>query len=358
MRDERGDARLTRAIRLPIQAQFKTQVTIEAIKLTSLSLSINCASSLACVLTSLLSLDRSAIICEMSSRQKKVRKSGGDGSAKVAKLSESLQECYNILKFFQTRPDADAFADPVDWEAFGLMDYPEIITHPMDLSTVQQKLEDGKYSNSGDFAKDMRLIWKNAMTYNRPDSDIFETAEKLAKLFEKKFSKIKSGKKQKMDGDESRSVQDKEVTRNDRLKFSSLVQHLTSEQLGSLVQMIQKECAEAINDVRIIDSQHQLHRITSIHDNDNNVCLNLTLFCIWLVTRVRCRLCLVCCGVGWGGVGLFVRTTRRSWRSRSTTSTQPLCTTSTHTVNSALIRRLAVMVRRPARPAARRRTPW
>lgn len=73
----------------------------------------------------------------MSSRPKKSRKSGGESSAKIAKLSEPLQECSAVLKFFQSRPDADAFAEPVDWEAFGLMEYPEIITHPMDLSTVQ-----------------------------------------------------------------------------------------------------------------------------------------------------------------------------------------------------------------------------
>jgi hypothetical protein len=67
----------------------------------------------------------------------KNRKSTGDAQAKVARLSEPLQECYQIIKFFQSRPDAEAFTRPVDWEAFGLMDYPEIITHPMDLGTVQ-----------------------------------------------------------------------------------------------------------------------------------------------------------------------------------------------------------------------------
>ena len=73
----------------------------------------------------------------MSSRPSKKSRKSGDSSAKIARLSEPLQECYQILKFFQSRPDADPFTEPVDWEAFGLMDYPEIITHPMDLGTVQ-----------------------------------------------------------------------------------------------------------------------------------------------------------------------------------------------------------------------------
>lgn len=210
----------------------------------------------------------------MSSRPKKNVRKSVDSSAKLARLSEPLQECHGILRLFQSRPDADAFLEPVDWEAFGLMDYPEIITHPMDLSTVQSKLEDGKYNSPPDFAKDMRLIWKNAMTYNRPDSDIFETAEKLAKLFEKKFSKIKTNKKARAEGgSDAHSEQNRELTRAERLKFSSMVSSLSSEQLGSLVQMIQKECPEAIND----DDEEELE--IEINNLDQATLQQLNAFC-------------------------------------------------------------------------------
>jgi len=216
----------------------------------------------------------------MSSRpQKSKSRKSGDSAAKIARLSEPLQECANILKFFQSRPDADAFTEPVDWEAFGLLDYPEIITHPMDLGTVQTKLEDGKYAAPSDFAKDMRLVWKNAMTYNRPDSDIFETAEKLAKLFEKKIAKIKQNRK-KADsgaaaGDERGGAGDanREVTRAERLKFASLVSSLSSEQLGQLVQLIQKECPEAIND----DDEEELE--IEINNLDGHTLAQLNTFC-------------------------------------------------------------------------------
>lgn len=212
----------------------------------------------------------------MSARPNKKSRKSGDSSAKISKLSEPLQECFGILKFFQSRPDADAFTEPVDWEAFGLMDYPELITSPMDLGTVQGKLEDGKYPSSNDFARDMRLIWKNAMTYNRPDSDIYETAEKLAKLFEKKIAKIKSNKKARTEGGagggEDKEA-NREVTRADRLMFSSMVSQLTSEQLGSLVQMIQKECPEAIND----DDEEELE--IEINNLDQPTLHQLNAFC-------------------------------------------------------------------------------
>lgn len=145
----------------------------------------------------------------------------------------------------------------------------------MDLGTVQSKLEDGKYGSPSDFARDMRLIWKNAMTYNRPDSDIFETAEKLAKLFEKKIAKIKSNKKARTDGGAAgeSSEANREVTRAERLSFSSMVSSLTSEQLGSLVQMIQKECPEAIND----DDEEELE--IEINNLDPQTLGQLNAFC-------------------------------------------------------------------------------
>lgn len=34
----------------------------------------------------------------------------------------------------------------------------------------------------------MRLVWTNCMTYNRPDSDLFLTADKALKTFEKSVS--------------------------------------------------------------------------------------------------------------------------------------------------------------------------
>jgi hypothetical protein len=49
-----------------------------------------------------------------------------------------------------------------------ILDYPEIIKEPMDLSEVEKKLLKNKYQNRLDFAKDIKLIWKNAMTYNKP----------------------------------------------------------------------------------------------------------------------------------------------------------------------------------------------
>lgn len=46
------------------------------------------------------------------------------------------------------------------------MDYPTIITHPMDLSTVKNKLGKKLYENVEDCLEDINLIWENAKLYN------------------------------------------------------------------------------------------------------------------------------------------------------------------------------------------------
>jgi len=153
-----------------------------------------------------------------------------------------MLQCHAILKVLMSKNEAVAFNDPVDWQLYGLTDYPEIIKQPMDLGTILTNLESGKYATPDQFAKDVRLVWKNAMTYNRPDSDIYVTADKLKRLFERRFAKVKkAGSKSRRDGEQ-------QVTRADQTRFASLASSLTSEELGKVVDMLQKECPEAITE--------------------------------------------------------------------------------------------------------------
>ncbi len=43
---------------------------------------------------------------------------------------------YNPANLFSSA-NTGPFRDPVDWKAWQLLDYPQIIKHPMDLGTVQ-----------------------------------------------------------------------------------------------------------------------------------------------------------------------------------------------------------------------------
>lgn len=75
------------------------------------------------------------------------------------------------------------FLEPVDIETDGLYDYLEIITHPMDFATVQNKLGENNYANFHDFVADVRLIFDNCRLYNAEGCTLYKHAEMLDALF-------------------------------------------------------------------------------------------------------------------------------------------------------------------------------
>lgn len=163
-----------------------------------------------------------------------------------AKLDDSMSLCLVVLKQLHAKPDANPFLQPVDWEAYGLLDYPEIIKVPMDLGTVMDRLERGKYSEPDVFAHDVRLVWKNAMRYNRQDSDIYHTAEALSKFFDKKMGKLLKGSTRGGNAGTPAKRKKPGVSRQDRVDFSKMVTQLGREELGKLVDRIMKTCPDAI----------------------------------------------------------------------------------------------------------------
>jgi len=74
--------------------------------------------------------------------------------------------CKIILKKLCEDRRSEQFRNPVDYEFYGLVDYPIIIKNPMDLSTVKTKLTKDKYSTLKQFSYDIQLIWDNCITYN------------------------------------------------------------------------------------------------------------------------------------------------------------------------------------------------
>lgn len=70
----------------------------------------------------------------------------------------------------QGNPFSEWFRDPVDHEALGLTDYLQVIKEPQDLGSISKKLERNAYMSPEDFARDVRLVWQNAITYNSATS--------------------------------------------------------------------------------------------------------------------------------------------------------------------------------------------
>ncbi|KAL5970894.1 Bromodomain-containing protein 2 [Taenia solium] len=112
---------------------------------------------------------------------------------KRVRLSESLKQCSNLLKDLcaaRYRQYNQLFLKPVDVERLGLHDYHDIITHPMDLSTIRTKLDSGAYQNKNEFAADMRLMFDNCYKYNGEKSDVSDLGRALQGIFEENFVKI------------------------------------------------------------------------------------------------------------------------------------------------------------------------
>jgi len=181
------------------------------------------------------------------------------------------------VAFFLQKKESEPYSAPVDWEFYGLTDYPEIIKKPMDLGTVKKRLDGGKYPAADKFAADVRLVWSNAMTYNRPDSDIYQTADKLSKLFERKWAKVqKDGGPPGASGQKRKRAEGKDtptVSRADRLKLSQLVNQLSSDELGQLVDIIQRDCPGALNEEDEKEIEIEINNI------DPSTLLNLINFC-------------------------------------------------------------------------------
>lgn len=55
---------------------------------------------------------------------------------------EEVKKIKTIWQSLQDNNDSLEFRHPVDWEGMGLVDYPELIKHPMDLSTINKKLRE------------------------------------------------------------------------------------------------------------------------------------------------------------------------------------------------------------------------
>lgn len=118
-----------------------------------------------------------------------------DGSKK-RKLSEkaytdSRTLCKQLLSNLMKHQFSWPFNQPVDPVALKLHDYMDKISHPMDFSTIMKKIELSSYSESEDFAVDVRLVFQNCRTYNDANSDIVYMANSLSKLFEEQYMEIK-----------------------------------------------------------------------------------------------------------------------------------------------------------------------
>jgi hypothetical protein len=128
---------------------------------------------------------------------------------------EELEKVKLLILQIENNPYSYDFKEPVDFKGLGLIDYPDIIKHPMDLGTIKQKIETSKYKNTQEILADISLIWDNCKTYNRSDSGIYKMAEALEKFTKKTMLKLKIETKKAEDNMYSMSTELLSKTKRD-----------------------------------------------------------------------------------------------------------------------------------------------
>jgi Bromodomain len=120
--------------------------------------------------------------------------------------SEALQACRKIIDFLKNHKQSGIFMEPVDPVALNLPTYFEVITRPMDITTLSDNLENGLYSKippikdvgrnavyrmlNGPFGQDALLIFDNAITFNPPNDWVHNTAKAIRKSLVKKMDQL------------------------------------------------------------------------------------------------------------------------------------------------------------------------
>lgn len=64
-----------------------------------------------------------------------------------------------------------------------LPDYYKVISSPIDMRMVREKIDEGQYRRWDSFERDMLLVFANARLFNLEDSQIYEDAVALEKVF-------------------------------------------------------------------------------------------------------------------------------------------------------------------------------
>ena len=103
----------------------------------------------------------------------------------------TMKQCVALLRRVKGKGEhVHHFLIPVDHVALGLPDYPKVIKRPMDLGTIQRRLDAHRYQHPSEFVDDMRLVWSNAVAYNKPASPVHAAALHLREIFERSLFEV------------------------------------------------------------------------------------------------------------------------------------------------------------------------
>ncbi|RUS23026.1 hypothetical protein BC937DRAFT_93382, partial [Endogone sp. FLAS-F59071] len=148
--------------------------------------------------------------------------------ASTEKVNKTLQSISDprkldkLLKKLMIHRAAAPFNKPVDPITENVPHYTQIITKPMDFSTIEQKLKAGKYRNMANFSADVKLVFENCYKFNTPEHTLSEQAKLLENIFDKEVEKEVSLAENEITEQSSKKSQDFLMTSSNQTKAQSL----------------------------------------------------------------------------------------------------------------------------------------
>lgn len=103
-----------------------------------------------------------------------------DELARQPRHGPNYNQLLHLLNDLQNHNSSWPFLVPVDRDE--VADYYEVIKEPMDLSTMENKLEADQYSTPEEFIYDARLVYNNCRKYNSENTPYTKSANKLEKF--------------------------------------------------------------------------------------------------------------------------------------------------------------------------------
>ncbi|XP_037872195.1 bromodomain-containing protein homolog isoform X2 [Bombyx mori] len=124
-------------------------------------------------------LERARLLCELVRKRERLK----------AEYTRVWERCFlhslrperavlhKLLRLLRQKDSSDIFTEPVDLQE--VPDYSTIVKHPMDLSTMEKKLDRGAYKNIDDIEDDFKLMIDNCLAYNNKDTVFYKAGVKM-----------------------------------------------------------------------------------------------------------------------------------------------------------------------------------